>query len=233
MSAYRVPIGVIAGLGPLAGATFYRHLVEATDADDDAGHPEVVLISDPAIPSRLEHLTGTGPSPLPQLVSVARRLVAAGSGLLALTSITTHAYYEELCDAVDAPVVDGREAVAAGLSAAGVTSVALAVTSPARRLGLLEKPLADAGIEVHYPGDDVQHHIQTLVERVKTAGATPELGHGLAEILGGSWAAPAAAVLVGCTDISPLAAYLGPARGRVFDVSRLIAEAVLHEAARR
>ncbi|MDI2132423.1 aspartate/glutamate racemase family protein [Yinghuangia seranimata] len=235
MSGYPFPIGVIAGLGPLAGATFYRHLVEETSARRDADHPEVVLISDPAVPSRLDHLSGRGPSPVPRLATVAHRLEAYGCGLIALTSITTHAYYQELSDTVRTPIVDGRTAVAASLTSAGVTRIALAVTGPARDLGLLDKPLRDVGIHVHYPDDGDQREIQTLVDSVKATGATPDLGRRLDAVLARRWSARADAILIGCTDISPLAGYLdtGGRGGAVFDVSRLIARAVLAQAAAR
>lgn len=80
------------GFGPLAGAHFYRRLIELTDAHSDEQHLPLLLLSDPAVPSRLQHLAGEGPSPLPKLLEMARRLVAAGADLIAIPSATVHAY---------------------------------------------------------------------------------------------------------------------------------------------
>jgi aspartate racemase len=206
MSAARYPrpIGVIAGLGPLAGANFYQHLVSQTEAGSDAGHPEVVLISDPKIPSRLDHLFGRGPSPAPALCSVARRLQDAGCRVIALTSVTTHAYYAQIAAAVDVPVVNALAAAVAALAQAGLARPALVTTWPARRLRLLEEPMLAAGITPCLPDGQTQDAIQRVVEQVKSTGATQELAATLAGLLARPWRAGADGMLIGCTDVSPL-----------------------------
>ncbi|ROO86421.1 aspartate racemase [Actinocorallia herbida] len=227
MTSYALSIGVIGGLGPLAGATFYRHLVEAAGAVDDAGHPETVLIADPAVPSRLDHLLGRGPSPLPRLSTVARRLEGLGCGVLALTSITTHAYYDELRAAVGVPLVDARTAVAAALARAGVRRPALAGTGPARRLALLDGPLRAAGLDPRHPDDPAQHELDALVREVKAEGVTPGAARRLTRVLAEPWQADADALVIACTDLSPLAE---AARTGGHDVSRILARAVLDRA---
>lgn len=42
-------VGIIGGVGPLAGAHFYRRLVELTPAGRDEEHIPVVLATDPAL----------------------------------------------------------------------------------------------------------------------------------------------------------------------------------------
>jgi aspartate racemase len=229
MNAGRYPraVGIIGGLGPLAGADFYRHLVAETEASADAEHPEVVLISDPGIPSRLDHLFGRGPSPLPRLRAVARRLESAGCRVIALTSITTHAYYQDIAAAVRTPIVDGRRAAAQALQRDGVARPALLTTWPARRLRLLDDPLRAAGIEPCLPDEQAQAAVQHLVEQVKRRGAAPALSQALGELLTRPWTCHADSVLIGCTDISPLV----PGLGRpVHDISVIMARAVLAEA---
>ncbi|MCP9987615.1 amino acid racemase [Streptomyces sudanensis] len=225
MSRYVRTIGIIGGLGPLAGAHFYRRLVDLSHAASDQEHPRVVLVSDPSLPSRLDHLRGRGPSPLPALIEVATRLVSAGAEVLALPSVTTHAYYEQLQAALPVPVVNALDAVTGALKGVGARSVALAVTTPARESGLLQGRLARAGVAVHTPGEREQTAIQDIVDSVKS-GKKPEL---LAERLGcvltGSWASAAGTRLIGCTDISPVA---GHVRDLDFmDVADAYAEAVL------
>ena len=71
-------VGILGGLGPLAGAHFYKLLVEKTQAGNDSDHLPVVLISDPTIPSRVDNLFGDGPSPVPRLVALAQLLESLG-----------------------------------------------------------------------------------------------------------------------------------------------------------
>jgi aspartate racemase len=227
---YRRTIGIVGGLGPLAGANFYHQVVELAVAGGDEEHPEVVLISDPAIPSRLAHLTGRGPSPLPRLQAVARRLVDAGAGVIAIPSITTHAYRADVAAAVDVPVVDGVRATADALAKAGVVDPAVLATTSARRLGLLGPALADAGVQPRYPEPALQEQVQRIVEEVKAGGDLRSLGRALGALLDRAWARGAGGVLVGCTDMSPLVPHLGAPVDDgvvVYDVARFLARAVL------
>lgn len=224
MSRYGKTIGIIAGLGPLAGANFYRRLVEATAAEQDQDHPSVLLISDSQIPSRLDHLSGRGPSPLPALQEVARRLWDNGAEVIALTSITTHAYYAELAATVPIPIVNALTATATALGATSIHAPALVVTKPVRSSGLLQSALIAEGIEPRLPDDMTQDEIQSVVVQMK-AGADPvKLGARLQTLLGRDWVADADGVLIGCTDISPLVDLVDQ---RMQDVAIILARAVL------
>lgn len=225
---YTKTIGIVGGLGPLAGAHFYRQLVEATKAASDQGHPRVVLVSDPAVPSRLAHLQGHGPSPLPALTAVAHALVDLGAQVIAVPSVTTHAYYEEIAAAVPVPVVNALDSVADELRAAGARRVALAVTTPARASGLLERRLAASDIACVFPGEAGQRAIQDVVDGVKAGGELPPLAGKLAGVFDGAWARGADTRLVGCTDLSPAAAHL---QQQVPDIAGIYARALLAAAA--
>ncbi|QYA98312.1 aspartate/glutamate racemase family protein [Streptomyces anulatus] len=101
-------VGILGGLGPLACAHFCTRLVEPTPAGTDSGHPEVILMSSPDIPSRLAHLPEGGPSPVPALQRVARRLEQAGSERIAVPSVTTQAFLDDIAAAVAVPVFSTR-----------------------------------------------------------------------------------------------------------------------------
>lgn len=219
-------IGIVGGLGPLACANFYMRLVELTEAGSDQEHPEVLLLSSPAIPSRLDHLLSDGPSPVEQLRAVARRLQEAGAQLIAMPSVTTQAYYGEVAAAVDVPVVDMLQVVAAGLREAGVMRPALAVTDGALKLGLLHQALVDAGTSPVYPDPATQSEIQECVEMVKS-GRVLEASVQLGKAIEGTWTTAGDGVLVGCTDLSPL---LPELPSHVHDVTRILGRAVLEMA---
>lgn len=226
MSEYR-NIGIVGGLGPLASANFYLELVRATTADSDQSHPRVVMISEPAIPSRLAHLDGAGPSPVPALADVIRSLESLGAEVIALPSITTHAYLAELRESVATPIVDGLAAVGDALRAAGTARVAVAMTTPARRVGLLERGLLASGVECVKPPEREQARIQQLVDGVKEGKPLDRLASALLEVLQGGWTDRGDGLMIGCTDISPLAPLLPLP---VHDVARIYAKAVIEAA---
>ena len=76
-------LGILGGMGPLAGAYFFLRFSQLTAAQRDDGHPEVVLYSASGIPDRTAWLTGRGESPLPALLlsPVAAPPVPAGGSM--------------------------------------------------------------------------------------------------------------------------------------------------------
>ncbi|MEV7008424.1 amino acid racemase [Streptosporangium sp. NPDC051022] len=224
-SRYHKTIGIIGGLGPLASANFYRCLVEETRAGKDQEHPRVVFISDPAIPSRLDFLEGRGDSPVPALRNVAKQLVENGADLIVLPSVTTHAFYEEIVESVPVPVVNLLEAITTSCKKEEVKRVAIALTSPARNTGLLSRYLNDSGIQVLLPEDSEQDEVQAIVNGIKKGQGVEHLAERLSQVISAGWTESADTVLIGCTDISPLAPYLGNAR--IKDVAQVLATAVL------
>ncbi|MEU6586863.1 aspartate/glutamate racemase family protein [Nocardia sp. NPDC046763] len=219
-------IGVIGGLGPLAGATFYQRLVELTPARDDRQHPEVVMISDPRIPSRLDHLRGEGPSPVPALQQVARRLEQQGCDIVVITSFTTHAYLREITDAIDVRVLDGLVALSQTLLSDRVLRPAVAMTTPARSLALIDTALRSSGLAPQYPDDATQDEIQATVESVKQGAPPDALAERLRVLFHREWTNGSDAVVVGCTDLSALRVR---DIGTAYDAATVLAGATLRE----
>ncbi|MFE5111788.1 aspartate/glutamate racemase family protein [Streptomyces sp. NPDC056663] len=220
-------VGIVGGLGPLACAHFYARLVELTRADSDSEHPEVMLLSSPDVPSRLAHLLDGGPSPVPALQRVARRLERAGSEVIAVPSVTTQAFLDEIAAAVAVPVIDMLTPMAEQLRAAGVLRPALAVTDGTRGAGRLHQALTAAGLTPVYPDRYDQARIQECVTLVK-AGRSRTARARFRSLASAPWAAAGDAFVIGCTDLSPLLSDLPPGG---HDVGDLYARAVLAQAA--
>lgn len=204
-------LGIVGGLGPLAGAHFHRLLVEATPARADAEHLGVVLISDPAIPSRVEHLLGDGRSPVAALGAVIERLAGAGATLVAIPSTTTHAYYDLLAASSPIPIVHLLEALGNAAEAAGLRHPGVVGTTATNALRLLD-PHMPAAIELRYPDDRTQRRIQEVIDAVKSGSDVGAARHAMLEALRDrSWDADG--FLFACTETSlllPLAGAPGP-----------------------
>ncbi|MGW6405084.1 aspartate/glutamate racemase family protein [Streptomyces sp. NPDC055134] len=220
-------IGIVGGLGPRACAHFYVRLVELAGAAADRDHPEVILLSSPDIPSRLEHLLADGLTPVPAFQHVAGRLEAAGAEVIAIPSVTSQAYRDAVAKAVNVPVVDLLSTVAKRLHRLGVRRPALAVTDGTRRLGLLRRALTEQGLEPVEPDAATQRAVQQCVDLAK-AGNTLEARRRFREIAGAQWTARGDSFVIGCTDLSPLLPQPGPG---TYDVSDLFAREVLAQAA--
>jgi len=86
-------IGIVGGIGPMAGADLYKKIVENTMANSDQEHLPVLLASIPnEIVDRTEYLLGRiSENPAPALAKVVLLLERAGSKHIGITCNTAHA----------------------------------------------------------------------------------------------------------------------------------------------
>ena len=102
---YAGVVGVLGGMGPLAGIDFMHKLLLASPAHCDQQHIPVVLSSIPQIPDRSKAFRGEGPSPVAAMVSSAERLVRAGAGLIVIACNTAHLWFDAVQQAVGLPML--------------------------------------------------------------------------------------------------------------------------------
>jgi aspartate racemase len=221
-------VGIIGGVGPLAGAHFYRRLIELTPASRDEDHIPVVLATDPALPSRVAHLTGDGPSPLPSLVGLASRLVDAGAELLVIASVTTSAYVADLVAEIDVPVLDGLAEVGKALERGGFRRPAILATTAVCSLQIVDSYLP-AGVDPRYPDPVSSKEIQQVIENVKADADPAGAAAALAPIADRDWARDCDVRLLACTELPLLQAYL-PGPVPYLSVTDVLAEATVRAA---
>lgn len=189
------------GFGPLAGAHFYRRLIELTAADGDAAHLPVILVSDPQVPDRLRHLRGEGPSPVAHLQAMARSLQEDGCGLIAIPSATVHAYLEEIAAAVSIPLLSLPRAALGAALTRGSRRVALLATTPTVQLGLYAQPAAEGGARLQLPDAESQGELMQVIAGVKSGLGARAASQALRAIADRPWAEGADALLLGCTEL--------------------------------
>ncbi|WP_018680186.1 aspartate/glutamate racemase family protein [Actinokineospora enzanensis] len=217
-------IGIVGGVGPIAAAHFYERLLRLSGASTDETYPAVVLVAE-RVPSRVAHLVGTGPSPLPTLIDAARRLERAGAGVVAIPSVTTHAYRDDIAAAVRVPVCDLLSDTGAALDRLGFRRPLILATEATACLRLLEPHLTN-GTEPEYPDPAGQRVIDGLIDAVKRHSPAESLRADLTEWLVRRLGAEPDCVLLGCTELSVIAPGVDlPVP--VLDVADVLARSVL------
>ena len=98
-------LGVLGGMGPMAGATFAARVVALTPAARDQDHIPLVLCNDPRVPDRSSARLGQGEDPLPAMLRGLRLLERAGATLVAIPCNTAHLWYDQLAAATSLPVL--------------------------------------------------------------------------------------------------------------------------------
>ncbi len=194
-------LGVLGGMGPLATVDFLQKLIEETPAKRDQDHIPVMAYSVPQIPDRPPAITGTGESPLPQMLEGVLTLKRAGATTIAIACNTAHFWYDALVQQGGLPILHIADAACASFAGNSVRRVGLLATSGTIAAGFYQSRLAAHGIACVLPSAvDQRELVLPAIDCVKRNAL--EDGHALAQraaqhLLG----CGAEFIIMGCTEI--------------------------------
>jgi aspartate racemase len=218
-------IGILGGMGPLASVDLLNKIIDETPADRDQDHVPVVVASIPQIPSRIDALTRSGPSPLPAMLDVLRRLERAGAGAIAMPCNTAHAWYEKLAAQTGLPILHIVACALAEL-AAGETRVGVLASAGTIKTALYSRPLRGSGREpVELSAFAQSNWVDPAIELVK-AGRVDEATELLRPAARQLAQRGAQAIILACTELPiAMAGVLPQAPARHIDATRALARA--------
>ncbi len=204
-------LGVLGGMGPLAGAVFLQRLTLLTPVAREQEHIPALLWSDPRVPDRTLARLADGEDPLPWLRHGITALEAAGCGAIAIPCNTAHGWYASIQAATRLPILHIVDAAQRELLRLRVAPgpVGLMATKGTLAMGLYQERLAAQGWRCLVPTEEEMDRIVmpaiSFVKTNRVADAYAPLvamAHRLVE-------RGATAVLLGCTEI-PLGVGAGP-----------------------
>ncbi|MEN6561423.1 MAG: amino acid racemase [Acidobacteriota bacterium] len=199
-------IGVLGGMGPEAGASFFERIIRETAAGRDQDHAPVVLYSVPQVPDRTRAILQGGPSPVPALRRGLGALRAAGADFAVIPCVTAHHFFARIVSGSPLPLlslVDETVAAVRRMNPAPGTIGIIATTGTVRS-GVLARAFAAAGIEVLVPSGREQKKVMTAIYGKRgikagvTSGPPREILLGIAA---GLIRRGARAVVAGCTEV--------------------------------
>jgi aspartate racemase len=199
-------LGVLGGMGPLAGAEFAVRVVRLTPASCDQEHIPMLLCNDPRVPDRSTAWVGGGPSPLPAMMRGIAMLQDAGADCIAIPCNTAHLWFDQLQAATSARLLHIVESVVLDLQRQGVHEGPIAIlgTRATLETGLYQRYLAESGYQSLVPtAPDVLADCAESIAAVK-GGRLDEAFAPLARAIASLVDEGARAVVLGCTEL-PLA----------------------------
>lgn len=216
-------LGILGGMGPLAGAYFYMRIIENTPATRDGEHIPVLLCGIPQIPDRTEHLLGLGASPLGAMTDGIARLEAAGAEVIAIPCNTAHAFMAELRDRSTLPILDMPWECVSRACEDGARRLGILSTRGTRLSGVFDAAAHGVGAEVLYPSEESGIAVEMLIYRQKRGEAlTPqEYRPFICEL----YERGADAIVLGCTEIS--VAFAGRRSAGIYDALESLAQAAV------
>jgi aspartate racemase len=146
-------LGVIGGLGPLAGAAFCQMIARQTLARTDQDHIHLLMDSDGTIPDRTSYLLGTGEDPRPGLIASAARLADAGAEVLVIPCNTANLFAGDVSRATSVTIAPWFQLAQDSVLAMSRGPVGLMATVGTLRSGHYQTMLRESGREVVVPND--------------------------------------------------------------------------------
>ena len=199
-------LGVLGGMGPLAGASFAYRLAQLTPARTDQEHIPVLLRNDPRIPDRSASRLNGGTDPLPAMLEGMRFLERSGADCIAIPCNTAHLWFDSLQSEVAVPLMHIVECVVEDLHRQGIRGGKIGImgTPATLELGLYQQYLIQAGYDPVVPSQtEMQASCVPAISAVKANrvdAAFAPASHGIAALERRG----AQAVVLGCTEL-PLA----------------------------
>lgn len=195
-------MGIIGGMGPMATVNFMKLVIDMTDAATDQEHIPMLTYNLPQIPDRTGYLLGScKEDPGPVMAGCAETLVQAGAQVLAIPCFTAHAFFEQVQNRVQVPVIHVIRETADYLLEQGIHTVALEATDGTVQTGLVQRILEKQGIRVLLPSPAGQRKVMEVVYDNVKAGKPADMEKFMAveqELLDKG----AQVIIMGCTELS-------------------------------
>ena len=98
-------IGILGGLGPEATVFIFQKILQHTPASKDQEHLRILIDNNPKIPERLPAILGSGPDPVPMMVSSGQALTRAGAEFIIIPCVSAHYFLPELRRKITLPIL--------------------------------------------------------------------------------------------------------------------------------
>jgi len=196
-------LGVLAGMGPAAGAEFLRLLTVKAPAGRDQDHPMVYLLSDTQVPDRVEAIAGRGEDPTERLRQGLATIAGWGVDYLAVPCNTAHIFIDRFRDSLPVPFIHIVEETIKSCMRVSPKGAWLLATTGTCRCRLYQQYAQKLGYTFFEVDAARQERVQECVTLVK-ANKLSESGRLLRSIVEALWAENDACAATACTEL-PLA----------------------------
>ena len=224
------------GLGPEATVFLFQKILQYTPASKDQEHLRILIDNNPKIPERLPAILGTGPDPVPMMVSSGQALIRAGAEFIIIPCVSAHHFLPDLRRKIALPILSMLDEASIDIKASRppIKTVGLVAAEGTMKIGLFQNRLSNEGIQTIIPEGNDRVEVQEYIFRIKDTRAKHdrrEIARKFGEIAERMVVRGAEAILIGCTEISiVMDSESFAVRG--FDALTILAKAAIREAGR-
>lgn len=216
-------VGILGGMGPLAGIELHRLIVDATPASKDQDHLQVVLFTNPSIPDRTQSLRDDdGESFALAAGQSVAELERMNVDVMVMACMTAHSRLEYIQRQTKTPILNALPLVHAALTAHyPKKKVALLATPGSINAGIYTNN--SANIDWLIPDATMQQQVTEAIYKIK-AGSVLSGSRQLLKAMATLQEEGADVFILGCTELGLLYADLQERNYSVIDPMRLMAQ---------
>lgn len=216
-------VGILGGIGPLAGLFLFQRIIANTQALTDQEHVPVLLYSNTAILDRTSAILSDDRTVERQLITSARLLQDMGADILIVACNTAHYYIDAIQAAIGIPVLNIIQLAIDQTKTYGCDRVMVMGTTATRRTGIYSKVIQQAGLrEILFNRDDQEQIMKIIYQDIK-AGKPDDVVAELMTILDRAAQSRPQAIIVGCTELSIFSSQLSLEKINIIDPIELVA----------
>lgn len=196
-------IGIIGGMGPMAGVLLQKIVIEATPAQKDQDHIQVVCFTNPQIPDRTSSLQNdNGVSFAKELIKSGELLLGAGVDVIAIPCNTAHTKIRYLEEHLPVPIVNMVSICVSSIKSEfpEARQIGVLATDGTIETKLYQDELATNGLKAILPDPTKQRTIMEIIYGIK-AGKKYKIDE-LQKIIDSLAARQADMVILACTELS-------------------------------
>ena len=195
-------LGILGGLGPMSGVYFCELLTSHTKALRDSDHINFLLSSRASTPDRSSFILGKSKTdPSSAMAEEAQRLRDAGAEILAIPCNTAHYFYENICSAVDIPVINIIEETARFCKYENVSRVGVLATEGTIASGAYSEIFKRQGILIEPLTCEEQKAVTNIIFNDIKAGLAPNMD-GFNTVCDALMTRGCQRLILGCTELS-------------------------------
>ena len=195
-------LGIIGGMGPMAGALFQEMIIELTDAKRDQDHLETILFNCPGIPDRTDYILGrSAEDPFDQILKIAKKLEELGVSAIAIPCVSSAFMRNRLQAELKVPVLYGISKTARDIKGRRLTRAGIMATEGSLKTGVIQTALEEYGIEPGVPSKEDTKKIMDLIYRDVKSGRDADISL-FDEVRDNLIAKGAQTIILGCTELS-------------------------------
>jgi aspartate racemase len=158
-------IGIVGGMGPMAGVILQKLIIDHTPASKDQDHIQVVCFTNSQIPDRTASLKNDNGAAFSRaIIESVRLLEKVGVDCIAIPCNTAHARFDSIQAATELPVVNMIENTLEILHREGVSRYGILATHGTVASRVFEE---DSDFEVMLPDSKMQQEIMDVIYAIK------------------------------------------------------------------